>query len=41
MIYIQHSYNRSIHAYTGKSPFQNLFGYFPPSPLVDLYGQQG
>jgi hypothetical protein len=32
MIYIQHSYNRSIHAYIGKSPFETLFGYFPPSP---------
>jgi len=41
MISIQHSYNGSIHTYTGKSPFQTCFGYFPPSPLDDLYGQQG
>ena len=41
MIYIQHSYNISIHIYTGNSPFETCFGYFPPSPLDDLYGKQG
>jgi hypothetical protein len=41
MIYIQHSYNRAIHTSTGKSPFETCFGYFPPSPLDVVYGQQG
>jgi hypothetical protein len=41
LIYIQHSYNRSIHTSSGKSPFANCFGYFPPSPFDVVYGQQG
>jgi hypothetical protein len=41
MIYIQHSYNRVVHTSIGKSPFEYLFGYFPPSPLDIVYGQQG
>jgi hypothetical protein len=38
MIYIQHSFNRAVHAYIGKSPFETCFGYFPPSPLDVVYG---
>jgi hypothetical protein len=41
MVYIQHSYNRVIHTSIGKPPFETCFGYFPPSPLVVVYGQQG
>jgi hypothetical protein len=41
MIYIQHSYNRVVHTSTSKSPFETFFGYFPPSPLDVVYGQQG
>jgi hypothetical protein len=41
MIYIQHSYNKAIQTSTGKSPFETCFGYFPPSPLDVVYGQQG
>jgi hypothetical protein len=40
MIYIQKYYNISIHTSTGKSPFETCFGYFPPSPLDVVYGQQ-
>ena len=40
MVYIQHSYNRVVHTSTRKSPFETCFGYFPPSPLDILYGQQ-
>jgi hypothetical protein len=39
-IYIQHSYNRAVHTSTSKSPFETCFGYFPPSPLDVVYGQQ-
>jgi hypothetical protein len=41
LIYTQHSYNRAVHPYTDKSPFETCFGYFPPSPLDVVYGQQG
>jgi hypothetical protein len=41
LIYIQYSYNRAIHTSTGKSPFETSFGYFPPSPVDVVYGQQG
>jgi hypothetical protein len=41
MIYIQHSYNKVVHTSTSKSPFETFFGYFPPSPLDVVYGQQG
>jgi hypothetical protein len=41
LIYIQHSCNRAVHTSTGKSPFETCFGYFSPSPLNVLYGQQG
>jgi hypothetical protein len=41
MIYIQHSYNKSVHTSTGKSHFETFFGYFPPSPLDFVYGKQG
>jgi hypothetical protein len=40
MIYIQHCYNKAIHS-TGMSPFETCLGYFPPSPLYFVYGQQG
>ena len=41
LIYIQHSYNRAIHASTGQSPFETCFGYFPPSLLDVVYGEKG
>jgi hypothetical protein len=41
MIYIHHSYNRVVHTYTGKSPFEIFFSNFPPSPFDIVYGQQG
>jgi hypothetical protein len=41
MIYIQHSYNIAIYNSTSKSPFETLFGYFPPLPLEVSYGHQG
>jgi hypothetical protein len=41
MIYIQHSYNRTMHTSIGKSSFGTRFGYFPPSPLDVVYGHQG
>ena len=41
LVYIQHSYNRTFHTSTGKSPFEACFGYFPPSLLDIAYGQQG
>jgi hypothetical protein len=39
-IYLK-SYNRGIHTSIGKSPFENCFGYFPPSPLDVVYGKKG
>ena len=41
MIYIHHSYNKEVHTSTSMSPFETFFGYFPPSPLDVVYGQQG
>jgi len=41
LVYIQHYYNRAVHTFTGNSPFETCFGYFPPSPLEIEYGQQG
>jgi hypothetical protein len=41
IIYTQYSYNRLVHTSTSKSPFETFFGYFPPSPLDVVYGQQG
>jgi hypothetical protein len=41
LIYIELSYNRSIHTSTNKSPFVTYFGYFPPSPLDVVYGKHG
>jgi len=41
MVYIQHSYNRSVHTSIGKSPFETFFLYFLPSPLDIAYGKQG
>jgi hypothetical protein len=41
LIYIQHSYKKEVHYYTSKSPFETFLGYFPPSPLDIVYGQQG
>jgi len=41
MIYIQHSYNKVVHTYTSKSPFETCFGYFSFSPLDVVYGHQG
>jgi hypothetical protein len=41
MIYTQCSFNIVVHTSTGKSPFENCFGYFLPSPLDVVYGQQG
>jgi hypothetical protein len=41
LIYKQHSYNRAVHTYTSKSPFETCFEYFPPSPLYVVYGKQG
>jgi hypothetical protein len=38
LIYIQHSYNRAVHASIGKSPFETCFGYFTPSPLDVIHG---
>jgi hypothetical protein len=40
-IYTQHSYNRTIHHSTSKSPFGIFFGYFPHSPLDVVHGKQG
>ena len=40
LIYIQHSYNRAVHTFISKSPFETFFGYFPPSPLDVVYEQQ-
>ena len=40
LIYIQHSYNKVVHTSIGKSAFETCFGYFPPSPLDFVYGQQ-
>jgi len=40
IVYIQHSYNRSLHYSTDKSPFETCFGYFPPSPLDTVYGKK-
>jgi hypothetical protein len=41
MIYINHSYNRLVHTFTGESPFETCFGYLWLSPLDVVYGQQG
>jgi hypothetical protein len=41
MIYRQLSYNKAVDTSTGKPPFENFFGYFPPSTLDVVYGQQG
>jgi hypothetical protein len=41
LIYIQHSYNIAVHTSICKSPFETCFGYFPPSPLDVVYGNQG
>jgi hypothetical protein len=41
MIHIHHSYNREAHISTSKSPFEKKIGYFPPSPLDVVYGEQG
>jgi hypothetical protein len=41
LIYKQHSYNKTFHTSTSKSPFETFFGYFPPSPLDFVYGKQG
>jgi hypothetical protein len=40
LIYIQHSYNTEIYTSTRKLLFVTWFGYFPPSPLDVVYGQQ-
>lgn len=40
MVYIQNSYNITVHTFTGKSPFETCFGYFPPSPLDVAYEQR-
>ena len=40
MVYIQHYYNKVVHIYTSKFPFETCFGYLPPSPLDIAYGQQ-
>jgi len=34
-------YNREIHTSNGTPRFETFFGYFPPSPLDVVYGQQG
>lgn len=39
-IYIQHSYNRAIHASTNRTPFETCFGYLPSSPFDCTFGQQ-
>jgi hypothetical protein len=41
IIYIQYSCNIGVHTSTSKSPFETLFGYFPPSPLDVAYEQKG
>jgi hypothetical protein len=41
VIYTQHYCSRVVHTYTGKSPSETFFGYFPPSPLDVIYGHQG
>jgi hypothetical protein len=41
MIYFHYSYNKVVHNFTGKSHFETFFGYFTPSPLDVVYGQQG
>ena len=41
LMYIQHSYNKSVQTSTGKSRFETCFGYFPPSPLHIAYGKKG
>jgi hypothetical protein len=41
LIYIQHSYNITVHTSIGKSPFETFFGYFPPSPLDVVYQRRG
>jgi len=41
MVYIQHSYNRSVHNSTGKSQFEICFIYLLPSPFDIAYEQQG
>jgi hypothetical protein len=41
MIYVYNSYNKAIHTYIGKSPFETHFGCFPPSPLDIVHGQEG
>jgi hypothetical protein len=40
LINIKHSYNREVHTSTDNFPFENLFGYFPPSPLDIVYGKK-
>jgi hypothetical protein len=37
MIYLQHSYSRTIHTSTSKSPFETCFRYLSPSPLDVVY----
>ena len=41
MIYIHHSYNKTIHTFNGRYSFETFFGYLPPSHLNVVYGQQG
>jgi tagatose-1,6-bisphosphate aldolase non-catalytic subunit AgaZ/GatZ len=37
--YVQHAYNRAIHSYTHRYPFETCFGYFPKSPLDFIFGK--
>jgi hypothetical protein len=39
LAYIWHSYNKSLHSSTNKSPFETYFGYLPPSSFGIVYGQ--
>lgn len=40
LIYIWHSYKQVVHTSSSKFPFQNFFGYLPPSTLYVYMGNK-